>query len=88
MNAALSFPQHPRLGRWLASASLVTCVATFVAVEADFVRRHRPGVNPDAYLRPQAMQILAPGLGGAAGLAAAAAWVKRRQRFVRPNDDV
>ena len=75
-----------RVVRLLASASLVAFVGTFAAAEADFVRRHRPGTAPQTYLRPQAEQILAPGLGMAVSLAAAAAWLAHRQRYApRPG---
>lgn len=70
----------PRLAaRLLASLAVVVFAATFVATQIDFVRRHRPGIAPEVYLRPQALQVLAPGLSLGVALAFSAWLVARRQ---------
>lgn len=65
--------------RLLASLAVVVFAATFVAAQMDFVRRHRPGIAPQVYLQPQALQVLAPGFGLGAALAFSAWLVARRQ---------
>jgi hypothetical protein len=73
-------PQRPALAvRLLASAAALLAAATFLAAQADFVRRHTPGITPQRFWRPQALQILAPGF-GAATLAAGLAFVLHRRR--------
>jgi|GEM_PF-1616557 len=66
--------------RFLASTALVLVVGTFVATATDFVRRHRPGIAPEAYLLPQAQQILLPGLGIASLVGSCAAVASYRHR--------
>lgn len=68
----------PRLARLCASCAGAVVVATYAAAQVDLWRRHRPGIAPEVYLLPQATQIWLPGLAGAALLAAAAVWLRRR----------
>jgi hypothetical protein len=70
----------PLFIRLLASSAVVALVGTFVATEIDFIRRHRPGVSPEAFLVPQALQILAPGIGLAAAFGTCAAVAAYRHR--------
>jgi hypothetical protein len=58
--------------RVLATLSLLALVATYVAAQVDFLRRHKPGIPPLKYWLPQARLIWAPGLALALVCAAAA----------------
>lgn len=66
--------------RILMGLAVLAFVGTYVATQVDFIRRHRPGISPAAYLQPQALQILAPGLGLSAALGIAAAITVRFRR--------
>lgn len=65
--------------RLTASAAVLVLAATYLLAQIDFARRHRPGIAPERYLRPQVLQIWAPGLGVAAVLAFIA-WLAGRRR--------
>ncbi len=52
-----------RAVRLFATLAVVALVATYVAAQVDFLRRHRPGIAPFKYWLPQARLIWAPGLG-------------------------
>lgn len=70
----------PFWARILMCLAVLAFVGTYVATQVDFLRRHRPGISPAAYLQPQALQILAPGLGLAAAFGIAAVIVTRFRR--------
>ena len=49
--------------RLFATLAVLAMVATYVAAQVDFLRRHRPEISPLKYWLPQARLIWAPGLG-------------------------
>ena len=49
--------------RLFATLAVLALVATYVAAQVDFLRRHRPEIAPVKYWLPQARLIWAPGLG-------------------------
>jgi hypothetical protein len=65
--------------RIFATLSLLILVGTYVAAQVDFLRRHRPGIQPLKYWLPQARMIWVPGL-ALALLCAAAAFALHRWR--------
>jgi hypothetical protein len=72
-----------RAVRVLVTIALLAVVATYVAAQVDFLRRHHPGIMPARYWLPQLRTIWAPGLGLALISAAAAfavhLWSRRRR---------
>lgn len=66
--------------RLLASLAVLVVAATYVAAQADLLRRHRPGIAPGVYWTPQLLQIWLPGLAAAAALGGAAFVLHRRAR--------
>lgn len=70
----------PALARWSLGLAIGTAVATYLAAQVDFWRRHRPGVAPNIYLAPQLWQIWVPGLAIASGLALVALMSLRAAR--------
>jgi hypothetical protein len=48
--------------RLFATLAVVALVATYVAAQVDFLRRHKPGIAPLRYWLPQARLIWGPGL--------------------------
>ncbi len=64
----------------LASAALLATAATFLFAQVDFARRHRIGIAPERYWKPQLLQIWLPGLGLALVLAVLAFILHRRGR--------
>ncbi len=68
-----------RAGRVAAALSLLAAVGTYLAAQIDFYRRHRPGIEPLSYWRPQLMQVLLPGVAATALLAMVAFVLCRRK---------
>jgi hypothetical protein len=56
-------PPSPRAPRILATVALLTVAVTFLLAQIDFARRHRIGIAPESYWKPQLLQIWLPGLG-------------------------
>jgi hypothetical protein len=73
-------PPSPRAPRILATVALLTVAATFLLAQIDFARRHRIGIAPESYWKPQLLQIWLPGLGLALLLGALAFVLHRRGR--------
>jgi len=59
---------------------LLTIAATFLLAQIDFARRHRIGMPPERYWKPQLLQIWLPGLGLALALGGLAFLLHRRGR--------
>jgi hypothetical protein len=66
--------------RVFATLSLLAVVATYVAAQVDFLRRHEPGITPIKYWLPQVRLIWAPGLALALVCALAAFALHRWKR--------
>jgi hypothetical protein len=73
-------PPSPRAPRILATVALLTVAVTFLLAQIDFARRHRIGIAPESYWKPQLLQIWLPGLGLALLLGALAFVLHRRGR--------
>lgn len=73
-------PSSPRAPRLLAAAALLAVAATFLLAQIDFARRHRIGMPPERYWKPQLLQIWLPGLGLALALGGLAFLLHRRGR--------
>jgi hypothetical protein len=59
---------------------LLAVAATFLLAQIDFARRHRIGMPPERYWKPQLLQIWLPGLGLALALGGLAFLLHRRGR--------
>jgi hypothetical protein len=66
--------------RIAAAASALSVAATFLAAQVDFARRHRIGISPERYWKPQLTRIWLPGLATALVLAVIAFVLHRRDR--------
>jgi len=75
-------PPHtqPRVPRILTGLALLAIAATFLLAQIDFARRHRIGMAPEHYWRPQLLQIWLPGLGVTLVLSTLAFVLHRRAR--------
>lgn len=70
--------------RVAATLAVLAVAATYLAAQIDYVRRHRPGVEPQRYLVPQLTQIWLPGLCVAAALSLIA-WGCWRRAHAKPS---
>jgi hypothetical protein len=68
-----------RWARLMFTLSLCALVATYLAAQVDFLRRHQPGITPVRYWLPQATHIWAPGLGATFVLAVVGLLLARRR---------
>jgi nitric oxide reductase large subunit len=67
-----------RTARIAAVLAVLALAGTYLAVQVDFLRRHRVGIEPERYWLPQLTHIWLPGLGSVLVLAAVAFVLHRR----------